>query len=76
MNLGNEAKCAYSAIFLVNEYKCLLLQRRELFLSHRECESSIHYLVKSKRYCQGDCAPVTKCGPATIPEEHLKVSLT
>ena len=40
----------------------------------RSCKSPFQYLIKSVRYCDGGCAENTKCGPSTIPEEHLEVS--
>lgn len=41
----------------------------------RQCATN-QYLRKRddpRRYCQGPCANVTKCGPVVVPEQHLQV---
>ncbi|XP_048650194.1 leishmanolysin-like peptidase isoform X2 [Marmota marmota marmota] len=43
-------------------------------LLSRQCATN-QYLRKENdphRYCTGECAPHTKCGPVIVPEEHLQ----
>ncbi|XP_054982894.1 leishmanolysin-like peptidase isoform X4 [Sorex araneus] len=43
-------------------------------LLSRQCATN-QYLRKENdphRYCTGECAEATKCGPVTVPEEHLQ----
>uniref|UniRef100_A0A8D2BEE7 Leishmanolysin-like peptidase n=1 Tax=Sciurus vulgaris TaxID=55149 RepID=A0A8D2BEE7_SCIVU len=43
-------------------------------LLSRQCATN-QYLRKENdphRYCTGECAPYTKCGPVIVPEEHLQ----
>ncbi|KAK7169375.1 hypothetical protein R3I93_005369 [Phoxinus phoxinus] len=43
-------------------------------LLSRQCETN-QYLRKRDdphRYCQGQCAGITKCGPVVVPEQHLQ----
>lgn len=38
----------------------------------RVCQHPSSFLIDNKRYCRGDCVPERKCGPVTVPQEHLK----
>ncbi|XP_055983693.1 leishmanolysin-like peptidase isoform X2 [Sorex fumeus] len=45
-----------------------------VILLSRQCATN-QYLRKENdphRYCTGECAAHTKCGPVTVPEEHLQ----
>lgn len=49
----------------------------DVWLTQRQCATN-QYLRKENdphRYCTGECAVHTKCGPVTVPEEHLQVRL-
>lgn len=49
----------------------------DVWITQRQCATN-QYLRKENdphRYCTGECAVHTKCGPVTVPEEHLQVRL-
>lgn len=48
----------------------------DMWITQRQCATN-QYLRKENdphRYCTGECAVHTKCGPVIVPEEHLQVS--
>lgn len=49
----------------------------DIWINQRQCATN-QYLRKENdphRYCTGECAVHTKCGPVIVPEEHLQVRL-
>jgi hypothetical protein len=47
----------------------------DIQMNGRQCATN-QYLRKENdphRYCTGECAAHTKCGPVIVPEEHLQV---
>jgi len=43
--------------------------------SYSECSSGEVFFQNGETFCAMQCEPVTRCGPFTVPTEHLKVSL-
>ncbi len=56
-------------VWLLSHYNYTkLLSQANCFC--RPCLNT-HYLVNGVKYCRDGCSSQAKCGPVTIPEEHL-----